>query len=77
MHGDLRKNKKPGTALKIFQRNPGLWILDRWPLRSSFTGINQLQAAGWVPATPLDFPPAVPVLGIYPTTSARIQPKWM
>jgi high-affinity iron transporter len=31
------------------------------------TGINQLQAAGWVPATPLDFPPAVPVLGIYPT----------
>ena len=31
------------------------------------TGINQLQAAGWVPATPLDFPPAVPMLGIYPT----------
>jgi high-affinity iron transporter len=31
------------------------------------TGINQLQAAGWVPATPLDFPPAVPLLGIYPT----------
>jgi high-affinity iron transporter len=31
------------------------------------TGINQLQAAGWVPATPVDFPPAVPVLGIYPT----------
>src|SRR5918999_663183 len=31
------------------------------------TGINQLQAAGWVPATPLEFPPAVPVLGIYPT----------
>ncbi|HKY06987.1 MAG TPA: cytochrome c/FTR1 family iron permease [Candidatus Binatia bacterium] len=31
------------------------------------TGINQLQAAGWIPATPLDFPPAVPVLGIYPT----------
>jgi high-affinity iron transporter len=32
------------------------------------TGINQLQAAGWVPATPLTFPPAVPLLGIYPTT---------
>jgi high-affinity iron transporter len=31
------------------------------------TGINQLQAAGWLPATPLDFPPAVPLLGIYPT----------
>jgi high-affinity iron transporter len=31
------------------------------------TGINQLQAAGWVPATPLDFPPPVPLLGIYPT----------
>jgi high-affinity iron transporter len=31
------------------------------------TGINQLQAAGWIPATPLDFPPAVPLLGIYPT----------
>jgi high-affinity iron transporter len=31
------------------------------------TGINQLQAAGWVPATPLEFPPALPLLGIYPT----------
>jgi high-affinity iron transporter len=31
------------------------------------TGINQLQAAGWVPATPLEFPPAVPLLGIFPT----------
>ena len=31
------------------------------------TGINQLQAAGWMPATPLDFPPSVPLLGIYPT----------
>jgi high-affinity iron transporter len=31
------------------------------------TGINQLQATGWVPATPLNFPPAVPLLGIYPT----------
>ncbi|MCE3256629.1 MAG: putative cytochrome c, class I:Iron permease precursor [Nitrobacter vulgaris] len=30
-------------------------------------GINQLQAAGWVPATPVEFPPAVPLLGIYPT----------
>jgi high-affinity iron transporter len=31
------------------------------------TGINQLQAADWVPATPLNFPPPVPLLGIYPT----------
>lgn len=31
------------------------------------TGINQLQAAGWVPATPLNFSPPVPLLGIYPT----------
>jgi high-affinity iron transporter len=31
------------------------------------TGINQLQAAGWIPATSLNFPPAVPLLGIYPT----------
>jgi high-affinity iron transporter len=31
------------------------------------TGINQLQAASWVPATPLNFPPSVPLLGIYPT----------
>jgi high-affinity iron transporter len=31
------------------------------------TGVNQLQAAGWIPATPLNFPPAVPLLGIYPT----------
>jgi high-affinity iron transporter len=31
------------------------------------TGINQLQAAGWIPATPLNFPPPVPLLGIYPT----------
>jgi high-affinity iron transporter len=31
------------------------------------TGVNQLQAAGWIPATPLSFPPAVPLLGIYPT----------
>jgi high-affinity iron transporter len=31
------------------------------------TGINQLQAAGWVPATPLNFPPPVPLLGVYPT----------
>ena len=31
------------------------------------TGINQLQAAGWLPATPLNFPPAVPLLGIFPT----------
>jgi len=30
-------------------------------------GINELQAAGWVPSTPLRFPPQVPVLGIYPT----------
>jgi high-affinity iron transporter len=31
------------------------------------TGVNQLQAAGWIPATPLSLPPAVPLLGIYPT----------
>jgi high-affinity iron transporter len=31
------------------------------------TGINQLQAAGWVPVTPLNFPPPMPLLGIYPT----------
>jgi high-affinity iron transporter len=30
-------------------------------------GINELQAAGWMPSTPLRFPPQVPVLGIYPT----------
>ena len=30
-------------------------------------GIKELQAAGWVPSTPLHFPPQVPVLGIYPT----------
>jgi high-affinity iron transporter len=31
------------------------------------TGVNQLQAAGWLPATPVNFPPPVPLLGIYPT----------
>jgi len=30
-------------------------------------GIKELQAAGWVPTTPIDFPLQVPVLGIYPT----------
>ena len=30
-------------------------------------GIKELQAAGWIPSTPLRFPPQVPVLGIYPT----------
>lgn len=30
-------------------------------------GIKELQAAGWVPSTPLHFPPQVPLLGIYPT----------
>jgi high-affinity iron transporter len=30
-------------------------------------GIKELQAAGWVPSTPLSFPPQVPLLGIYPT----------
>jgi high-affinity iron transporter len=30
-------------------------------------GINQLQAAGWVPTTPIDLPLQVPILGIYPT----------
>jgi high-affinity iron transporter len=30
-------------------------------------GIKELQAALWVPATPLSIPEAIPVLGIYPT----------
>jgi high-affinity iron transporter len=30
-------------------------------------GIKELQAAAWIPSTPLGFPPQVPVLGIYPT----------
>jgi high-affinity iron transporter len=31
------------------------------------TGINQLQAAGWIPTTPIDFPLQAPLLGLYPT----------
>ncbi len=30
-------------------------------------GIKELQAAGWVSATPVGFPPQIPLLGIYPT----------
>jgi len=30
-------------------------------------GIRELQAAAWIPSTPMRFPPQVPVLGIYPT----------
>ncbi|MGE5820731.1 MAG: FTR1 family protein [Deltaproteobacteria bacterium] len=30
-------------------------------------GIKELQAAGWMPSTPLRFPLQVPLLGIYPT----------
>jgi high-affinity iron transporter len=30
-------------------------------------GIKELQAAGWVPTTPIDLPLQVPILGIYPT----------
>jgi high-affinity iron transporter len=30
-------------------------------------GIRELQAAGWVPSTPLEFPPQIPLVGIYPT----------
>ena len=30
-------------------------------------GISALQAAGWMPLTPIGFPPQVPLLGIYPT----------
>jgi len=30
-------------------------------------GVKTLQVAGWLPATPLSFPPQVPFLGIYPT----------
>jgi len=31
------------------------------------TGIKELQAAGWVSTTPLNFPPQTPIFGIYPT----------
>ncbi len=31
------------------------------------TGITELQAAGWVSATPVGFLPQIPLLGIYPT----------
>ncbi len=30
-------------------------------------GIKELQAALWLPATPLSFPSQLPILGIYPT----------
>lgn len=30
-------------------------------------GVKELQAAGWVPITPLSFPPQASLLGIYPT----------
>ena len=30
-------------------------------------GVKELQAAGWVPNTPLGFPSQIPILGIYPT----------
>jgi high-affinity iron transporter len=30
-------------------------------------GIKELQAAGWVPTTPIDLPLQAPILGIYPT----------
>ena len=30
-------------------------------------GVKELQAALWVPATPLSFPSQIPILGIYPT----------
>src|SRR5262245_20719480 len=30
-------------------------------------GIKELQAAGWIPTTPVNFPLQVPLLGIYPT----------
>ena len=30
-------------------------------------GIKELQAAGWIPVTPLSFTIQVPLLGIYPT----------
>ncbi len=30
-------------------------------------GIKELQAAGWIPTTPVDLPLQVPILGIYPT----------
>jgi high-affinity iron transporter len=31
------------------------------------TGIKELQAAGWVPSTPVGFSPQLPLVGIYPT----------
>ncbi len=30
-------------------------------------GVKELQAAGWLPSTPLSFPAQMPILGIYPT----------
>ncbi len=38
-------------------------------------GIKELQAAGWVPTTPLNFPPQVPLLGIYPTMETLACPR--
>ena len=35
-------------------------------------GIKELQAAGWLPSTPLTFPPQVPLLGIYPTLETLV-----
>jgi high-affinity iron transporter len=34
------------------------------------TGIHQLQAAGWVPATPVNFPLQAPIFGVYPTVES-------
>jgi high-affinity iron transporter len=36
------------------------------------TGIKELQAAGWVPSTPLRFPPQVPLVGVYPTVETLV-----
>jgi high-affinity iron transporter len=35
-------------------------------------GIKELQAAGWIPSTPVSFPLQVPVLGIYPTVETLV-----
>lgn len=33
-------------------------------------GISELQTAGWISVTPTDFPPQLPLLGIYPTVES-------
>ncbi|MDH3442668.1 MAG: cytochrome c/FTR1 family iron permease [Deltaproteobacteria bacterium] len=35
-------------------------------------GITELQTAGWLSVTPMDYPPQVPILGIYPTVESAV-----